>query len=181
MSCPFITQAEAGSPSRPGGSSHTTLSPQAKLGRAETTFLALPQEPLSVPLRPPPAPQNPQTLPAWPCHPWAAKPKASPTPLRAKVAGPAGAVLSARAPHPQASVLGRAVVGGAAKTPIHIQAGDPLEPPSPDGPCGEPLLSGSNWKLRWAVVRGLATGAPEAHDGWGGQLGPGAGEGARGS
>lgn len=50
------------------------------------------------------------------------------------------------------------------QTPIRIQAGDPLEPPSPDGLCG-----GSNGELRWAVVRGLATGAPDAQDGWGGQ------------
>lgn len=43
------------------------------------------------------------------------------------------------------------------KIPIHTQARDPLDPPSPDGLFGEHPLRGSNWKLTRAMVRGLAT------------------------
>lgn len=77
-----------------------------------------------------------------------AGPKASPT-GRAQAAALLPAALTAQAPRPQASVC------GASKSPTHIQAGDPPDPPSPERLFGEHLRR-SNWKFRRAMVRGLA-------------------------
>lgn len=43
------------------------------------------------------------------------------------------------------------------RLPFITKLGHPLGPPSPDRLFREQVLKGSNRKLKWAIVRGLAT------------------------